>query len=138
MSRRYQSGVALFTAIFLVVVLALVATAVALTTTTQQLASGRSLDAARAWYVARARLDREIASVVATSGSGNACPATGAASTTAIEGFDTRVERCNAVTVSEGGDAYDVFTLTVSAFRGDRPSGTLVRREIEAVVTNQN
>ena len=138
MSRRGESGVALFTAIFLIVVIAAVAATVALVTTTQQVSSGRSLDATRAYYVARARLDREIASLVATSGSGNPCPATGGGSATTIEGFTTRVEACNAVAVAEGGDDYDVFTLTVSGFRGNRDAGTLVRRELEAVVTNRD
>lgn len=136
--RRRQSGVALFTAIFLIVAIAAVATAVALVSTTQQVSSGRSLDATRAYHVARARLDREIAALAGTTGSGNACPATGSGSDVGIRGFTTRIEACNAVPVSEGGDAYDVFTLTVSGFRGNRDSGTLVRREVEAVVTNQD
>lgn len=137
MSRSGQRGVALFTAIFLIVVIAAVATTVALITTTQQVTSGRSLDATRAYYVARARLDSEIADL-ATSASGATCPGTGSGSSEDIDGFTTRIESCNAVGVSEGGDEYDVFTLTVSAFRGDRGSGTLVRRELEAVVTNQD
>lgn len=138
MTWRSERGVALFTAIFLIVVIAAAAATVALITTTQQVSSGRSLDATRAYYVARARLDREIASLVGTSGSGNACPVTGGGSATTIEGFTTRIETCNAVAVAEGGDDYDVFTLTVSAFRGNRDAGTLVRRELQAVVTNQD
>lgn len=136
--RRQQRGVALFTAIFLIVAVAVVATAVALIATTQQVASGRALDTTRAYYAARARLDREIATLAATTGSGNACPATGGASDTTIQGFTTRLEDCSAVAVAEGGDDYDVFTLAVSAYRGNRASGTLVRRDIEAVITNQN
>lgn len=141
MSRRHESGAALFTAVFLLVVIAVVGTAVALVSTTQQVASGRALDATRAYYAARARLDREIAALVATTGAGNPCPATGGGSATTIQGFTTRVETCNAVAIDEGGGAgadYDVFTLTVSGFRGDRGSGTLVRREIEAVITNRD
>jgi MSHA biogenesis protein MshP len=138
MSRRRQAGVALFTAIFLIVVIAVVATSVALVTTTQQVASGRSLDATRAYYAARARLEREIAVVVATTGSGNDCPDQGQPSAAVIEDFETRLVACTAVEIAEGGDNYDIFTLRVAAFRGSRDAGTLVRREVQAVVTNQD
>lgn len=138
MSVRRQRGVALFTAIFLVVVIAAVAAMVAVVTTTQQLSSGRALDAARALHAARARLEREIAATATSPPGGGACPATGAGSQAGIAGFTTELERCDVVTVNEGGSDYEVFTLRVAAFRGDRGSGTLVRRELRAVVTNRD
>lgn len=138
MSARRQHGVALFTAIFLVVVIAAVAAMVALVTTTQQVSSGRALDATRALHVARARLEREIAATATSAPGGGTCPATGTASQAAIAGFTTELESCAVVSVNEGGDDYEVFTLRAAAFRGDRGSGTLVRRELRAVVTNRD
>jgi len=127
-----QHGAALFTAIFLIAVVAVVGTAVALIATTQQVSSGRALDATRAYYVARGRLDREIAAVTAPGGSCGTPPAQ-----STIQGFTTELETCSAVNVSEGGSTYDVFTIQVAAFRGNRTAGTLVRRELRAVVTNR-
>lgn len=138
MSGRYQHGVALFTAVFLVVVIAAVAAMVAVVSTTQQASSGRALDAGRALYAAHARLEREIEATATSAPGSGACPATGAGSQAAIAGFTTELERCEAVTVDEGGSDYEVFTLRVAAFRGDRGSGTLVRRELRAVVTNRD
>lgn len=138
MSARGQRGVALFTAIFLVVVIAALAATVAVVTTTQQVGSGRALDASGALHAARARLEREIAATATSAPGSGTCPATGAGSQTDIAGFTTELERCDAITVNEGGADYEVFTLRAAAFRGDRASGTLVRRELRAVVTNRD
>ena len=138
MRGRHETGFALFTAIFLIVVLAVVATAVAVISTTQQVTSGRSLDATRAYYAARARLDREIANAVGTTPGAGDCASTNAGIQQTIRGFTTDLEDCSAVSVSEGGTDYEVFTLTTAAFRGNRNAGTLVRRELQAVVTNRD
>lgn len=132
-ARRRQRGAALFTAIFLIVAIAAVAAMVADLAATQQITSGRSLDAARAYNAARARLEREIATV-ATSTPPGSCPSTGIVS---IDGFTTELDDCEMTSVSEGGDHYDVFTLHVAAYRGNRTAGTLVRRELRALVANQ-
>lgn len=133
MNARRQQGAALFTAIFLIVVIAAIAAMVANIATTQQITSGRSLDATRAYNAARVRLEREIANV-ATSTPPASCPSTG---TTSIDGFTTELLACEVTNVSEGGDDYDIFVLRTAAYRGDRTSGTLVRRELRAVVTNR-
>ncbi len=132
MNARRQRGTALFTAIFLIVVIAAIAAMVANIATTQQVTSGRSLDATRAYNAARTRLEREIATV-ATSTPPASCPSMG---TVQIDGFTTDLEGCEVTSVSEGGDDYDIFILRTAAYRGDRTSGTLVRREWRAVVTN--
>lgn len=133
MNARRQQGAALFTAIFLIVVIAAIAAMVANIATTQQITSGRSLDATRAYNAARTRLEREIATVATTS-PGASCPSTGAIT---IDGFTTTLESCEVTAVSEGGTDYDIFTLRIAAYRGERTSATLVRREMRAVVTNR-
>ncbi|MEX2575961.1 MAG: hypothetical protein WD382_04865 [Halofilum sp. (in: g-proteobacteria)] len=128
-----QRGAALFTAIFLMVVLGGLATTVAHVATTQQLTSARSLDSTRAYYAARAQLDAEIDSF-ASSGA-PLCPAT-PIDRGEIAGFDIMLLECDRTPVNEGGFDYEVYILRVAAYRGDRASGTLVRRELRAVVTN--
>lgn len=134
MNTHRQQGAALFTAIFLIVVIAAIAAMVANIATTQQITSGRSLDATRAYNAARVRLEREIADVATSTPPGASCPSTG---TVSIDGYTTVLEDCEATNVSEGGDDYDIFILRTAAYRGDRTSGTLVRRELRAVVTNR-
>lgn len=128
MKRSRNTGVALFTAIFLIVVLAAIGVTVALLTTTQQVSSAQGLDATRAYYAARARLEQEIDFSVG----GGGCSGNGDQTTL---GFTTSFD-CNAVGVQEGGTSYNVLTMTVTAFRGDRDAGTRVRRVIRAQVTD--
>jgi len=139
--RRRQGGTALLIGVFLIVVIALVGTMIALTSTTQQVASARNLQATQAYYAARARLERALAVVVNTTGNANACPTDGPPSDTpdfAGTGFTIRLVDCDSVDVDEGGDTYEVYSLEVAAFTGSRSSGTLVRRDLEAVVTNKD
>lgn len=122
-----QRGVALFTAIFLIVVISAVAAAFALTTTTQQLSSGRALDAEGAYATANGRLDIEIANVLdgATCEDGNDTP----------RGYDVEWT-CEDTSVDEGGESYTIYEISVTASRGDRRSGTLVRRTVQAQFTD--
>jgi len=126
--RARQQGVALFTVIFLLVVIALIAGMVAMVTTTQQLSSARSLDAERAYYAALGQLDLALDEAV----DDGTCPAD---DSRALAGFRTRVQ-CAAASVSEGGETYNVYSIEVSAFRGSRDAGTLVRRTVRAQITD--
>lgn len=134
MNARRQKGAALFTAIFLIVVIAAISAMVANIATMQQITSGRSLDATRAYNAARTRLEREVATVATSTLPGASCPSTGTAS---IDGFTTQLLSCEVTSVSEGGGDFDIFILRTAAYRGDRTSGTLARRELRAVVTNR-
>lgn len=127
MNRSRNSGAALFAAIFLIVVLAGIAVSVGLITTTQQVSSGQALEATRAYYAARARLEQEIDDAI---DGGGVCSGAGNQD---LEGFTTTFN-CSAVAVSEGGDNYNVLTMSVTAFRGSRASGTRVRRTLRAQV----
>ncbi len=128
MNRSRNTGVALFTAIFLIVVLAAVGIAVTLLSTTQQLSSAQALDATRAYYAARARMEQEIDNAVG----GGGCSGNGIQD---VRGFTT-VLQCASTTVEEGGDNYNVITMTVTAYRGSRDAGTRVRRVVRAQVTD--
>lgn len=128
MNRSRNRGVALFAAIFLIVVLAGIGITVAVITTTQQVSSGQGLEATRAYYAARARLEQEID--IAVGGGG--CSGNGNQTT---QGFTTTFT-CGAVAVQEGGSSYNVLTMSVTAFRGDRDAGTRVRRQLRVQVTD--
>ncbi|MDZ7829346.1 MAG: hypothetical protein U5K33_07620 [Halofilum sp. (in: g-proteobacteria)] len=128
-TRFRQSGAALFAAIFLIVVLAGLGITVALITTTQQVSSGQALDATRAYYAARARLEQEID--IAIDGAGG-CSGNGNETTQEF----TTTFNCNAVAVQEGGTTYNVLTMSVTAYRGDRDAGTRVRRRLRVQLTD--
>lgn len=129
MNRSRNKGVALFSAIFLIVVLAGLGITVTVITTTQQVSSGQALEATRAYYAARARLEQEIDFAIDGAGgcSGNGNQAT--------QGFTTTFN-CSAVAVQEGGTSYNVLTMSVTAYRGDRDSGTRVRRRLRVQLTD--
>lgn len=131
MSRLRNKGVALFTAVFLIVVLGAVAVTVALIATTQNISSAQGLDATRALYAARARVEREIDDQLA-AGQGSSCPN---GPDEEILGFTTTFTCDEVLNLEEGGATYDVLELTVTAFRGDRDGGTRVRREIRVQIT---
>ena len=129
-----QQGVALFTVVFLIVVVGLLAVTVGLISGQQQLTSAQTLEQTRALYAARARLEREIAECLdngATSGDG----------VYSFEGFETKLVGsgdCETTSVNEGGDTYNVYRLQVRAWRGNQSAGTLVQRQVQAQVTDAN
>lgn len=123
-----QRGISLFAAIFLIVVVATVGVTVTAITVTQSIGSVQSLDSTRAWYAARARLERAIDHVLSSGCGGLGDPS--------INDFNTEIS-CSSETFNEGGGSdYEVFNLQVAAYRGNRNSGTLVRRDVEAVITD--
>mgnify|MGYP005853067453 CR=1 FL=1 len=125
-----QRGSALFVAVFLIAVVAVLAAAVALTSVTQQLGSARALQAEQAWYAAVGRIELEAPGML-TAGS---CPGSG---TQTIAGFTTTFE-CSADEIDEGGMTYSVFSVSATAQRGNAASGSLVRRTARAQFTNRN
>jgi MSHA biogenesis protein MshP len=130
-----QRGAALLIGVFLIMVIGLaVGGMIALSSTTQQITSARNLEVTRAFYAARAKLDREIANVATPANDKTpTCPAPVGDPPT---NFATTREDCTAVPVDEGGADYTVFFIEVSAAKGSRDSGTRVERRLEAVVTN--
>lgn len=124
-----QRGVALFTVVFLIVVVGLLAITVGIISGQQQLTSAQTLDQTRALYAARAQMEEEIAAAV----NGGSCPAEDEDS---FNGFETELVSCDRTPVQEGGTDYAIYALIVRAHRGNQRSGTLVQRTVEAQVTN--
>ena len=125
-------GFTLVTAVFLLVVVALVAGYALSIGTTQRTDSTLALLGKRADFAARSGLEWGIAKVVQD----NACPV-GTSFTpagTGIDGFSVAVS-CSAATVTEGASTYPIFTLTVTATRGGEGSEDFARRTVSAQVS---
>jgi len=125
-----QSGVGLFAAIFLIAVLAAVGTSFALIANSQQISSARSLTLTRAYYAARAGVDEAI-----FTASDESCTNVDGTTTT-VDGIDVDLT-CSESTIRERDDEYQVFTITATAVKGSRDSGTRVRRRLK-VQTNDS
>jgi len=128
-----QGGVALFTVVFLIVVVGALAVTVGLISGQQQLTSAQSLDQTRALYAARARLEAEVADRLASedcSGGGDRD----------FAGFNTERVDCDFTdpAIEEGGNSYRVYQIKVRASRGNQRAGTLVQRSVRAQVTDAN
>ncbi|WP_070989593.1 hypothetical protein [Halofilum ochraceum] len=124
-----QRGVALFTVVFLIVVVGGLAVSLGLISGQQQLTTVQTLEQTRAYYAARARLDTLIATVLDPS---NNCPVS---APPPFEGF-TIEQSCDSYSVNEGGAPYEIYELEVSASSGKAGSGTLVHRSIRVQVTS--
>ncbi len=125
-----ERGSALFVAVFLIAVVAVLAAAVALTSVTQQLGSARALQAEQAWYAAVGRIELQAAGLLA----GDTCPAGGPQN---IAGYTTTFECTRTGDIEEGGATYSVFSVAATAQRGNAASGSLVRRTARAQFTNR-
>lgn len=125
--RRRQRGVGLFTAIFLIVVLAALGTSVALIATSQQISSARSLNMTRAYYAARAGVEQAVAAARDDDCEDDSRPP--------IDGIEVSWT-CTENSINERDDEYSIYTIRVTAVSGSKSSGTLVRRRLEVQVTD--
>ncbi len=131
MKRSFQQhGVALFTVVFLIVVVGALAVTLGLISGQQQIGSAQALEQTRAYYAARARLENLIATAL-----NSGCPASLPAAQD-FEGFTTKIDVCDGIPVNEGGASYTVYDLEVRAHRGSAKAGTLVQRSIGVQVTD--
>lgn len=127
---RRQRGAALFVGIFLITVVVVFAAVVALTSSTQQLGQARASLAEKAWYTAIGRLDAEVQNIVGGGGCSN--------TTENIYGFtvDIGCMPDDPQSVSEGGELYEIYTVTVSARQGNIGSAAFVRRSVTSQIVS--
>jgi MSHA biogenesis protein MshP len=125
-------GFSLVSAVFLLVVVALVASYALSIGSTQRADTTLALVGKRADLAARSGLEWGIARVVQD----NACPANSSFSPegTGIASFSVAVS-CSAQTVTEGASTYPIFTLTVTATLGNEGSEDFARRTVSAQVS---
>jgi hypothetical protein len=138
MNRARSQGVALISAVFLIVVLGGTVFAVSLVSITQSISSATELESREAYFAARARLEEDI-DIVLDMDQGAGCPRDSAdpdvdRGEVDLFGFTTTMGCIKAQNIKEGGKIYDVLTLTVTAFKGSREAGTRVRREVRVQI----
>lgn len=127
-----QSGFTLVSAIFLLVIVALVAAYALSIGSTQRADTTLALLGKRADLAARSGLDWGIARVFQD----NACPASTSFSPagTGISLFSVAVS-CSSSSVTEGATTYPVYSLTVTATLGSEGSEDFARRTLTAQVS---
>lgn len=131
---RQQRGFSLMSAIFIVVVVAMIAGYAVSIGNAQRGGSVRSLVATRAGFAAQSGLDWAVAVVTET----HACVPGGSTvkpDGPGLDGFVVAVD-CVAVAVVEGTVPYTIFTLDVVASRGAEGSEDFVRRRVSAQVAD--
>lgn len=125
-------GFTLVSAIFLLVIVALVAAYALSIGSTQRADTTLALLGKRADLAARSGLEWGIARVLQD----NACPASTSFSPTGtgIASFSVAVS-CSSASVTEGATTYPVYSLTVTATLGSEGSEDFARRTVTAQVS---
>ncbi|MSQ67976.1 MAG: hypothetical protein EXR83_07250 [Gammaproteobacteria bacterium] len=131
--RALQGGFALVSAVFLVVIVALMAGYAVSIGTSQQADATLSLLGDRAEFAAQSGLEWAVARVATDS----ACPLAGTSFSATGSGLDnfTLAVSCTSTSVTEGSITYPVYALTVTASRGVQSTEDYVQRVVTAQVT---
>lgn len=121
-------------AIFLVVVVALIAGFAVSIGNAQRSGSGLALLGARAGFAAQSGVEWAVATVLTT----HACPAAGTRFTAAgpgLAGFEIAVD-CTSAPVTEGSTSYTMFSLAVVARHGSEDGEDFAFRRMTAQVAD--
>jgi MSHA biogenesis protein MshP len=130
---KYNRGFSLVSAVFLLVVVALIAGYAVSIGTSQQADSSLALLGKRADFAARSGLEWAIARVLQDG----SCPVSGTTFSpagTGISNFVVSVS-CSSATVSEGASTYLVYSLGVTATLGSEGTEDFARRSLSAQVS---
>lgn len=128
-----QKGFAIVSAIFLIVVLALLGALIVSLSTTQQVGSARDLAGSRAYFAARAGIDWGVYQAV-QSGSCSAS-ATLPALSGGVAGFTVQVACSRTGPFDEGGATVNVYQITSTATTGTFGQASYAERQLQAVVS---
>jgi len=133
--RPLQAGFALIAAVFLVVIVALMAGYAISIGTSQQADAMLSLLGDRAEFAAQSGLEWAIGRVATDS----ACPVAGTSFSAAGSGLNNFViaVSCASTSVTEGSITYPVYALTVTASLGVSSAEDYVRRVVTAQVSGK-
>ncbi|MBU0499602.1 MAG: hypothetical protein KJ558_14930 [Gammaproteobacteria bacterium] len=120
-------GFTLVSALFLLVVVSLLGGYMVNMLLAQQSGTALTLQAVRAWYAARAGVEWTLFQVRA-----GGCPAVPTNFT--LDAFSITIDRCTPYPVSEGGGAYNLYDVEVTAASGVAGSPDYVHRRIRATL----
>jgi MSHA biogenesis protein MshP len=129
-------GFTLVTAVFLIIVLAVLGVFMVTMLATQRQSTALSIVGARAHFAAQSGMERAVAHVI-SGGDCSPFPATVALTGGAADGFDVTLS-CDARVVTEGPTgtpAYAVYSLSATAELGNPGEPGYVSRTIDATVT---
>ena len=134
---RPESGFALVTAIFILVILALLGTAIVTVSTGQHLSSATDIQSTRAYWAARAAAESGLMQLLQPEDTAGAavfanCMAVPQAATFAgIAGFAVQITNCvRDGPYTDSGLNIMVYTVTASARSGTVGTSTYVEREV--------
>lgn len=129
---RQQAGMSLVSAVFLLVVVSMIAGYAVSIGSAQQAGTTLALLGRRADFAARSGLDWAMLKTI----DDGACPANGSFSAegNGIGDFTIDVS-CSTATVTEGATSYPVFTISVTATRGNEGDEEYVRRTVTGQVS---
>lgn len=122
---KIQHGFAIVSAIFLLVVLALLGAFMVTFSNTQHLTSAQDIQGSRAYWAARTGLEWGVASTVA------ACPAS--PTTFSVNGFSVAVT-CTAQSYTEAATTLNIFKLTSVASTGTIGNIGFIERSLSATM----
>ena len=136
-SRRLQKGFSLVSAIFIIVIVAVLGTYMSLMSINMNQSSAMSAQGIRAWYAATSGIEWVAFRLQPDGGTGlSACPA--ASSNLTIEGFSVVVtcQDVNSSNETESGVSYNIFNVSATATRNGKNFGDIdyVSRKIEAKI----
>jgi MSHA biogenesis protein MshP len=126
-------GFAIMSAIFLLVVLALLGAMIVALSSSQQIGQARDLLGARAYFAARAGLEWGVYRALRSSSC--AASSTLPALAGAAQGFTVQVACVASGPYDEGGNSVMVYRLTSTASRGALGAPDQVERQVQAVVS---
>jgi len=126
--KQNQSGFSLVSTIFILVVLAVLGSYMALLGTSQSQTTALSVQGVRAWYAAVSGLEWAAFEI---QGSGS-CPAI--PTSMSIEGFTVTVTACSAYSINESGLSYSMHDVTVLSERGSYGEADFVSRTVRATL----
>jgi MSHA biogenesis protein MshP len=132
---KTQRGFAIVTAIFLLVVLALLGAVIVSLSSTQQIGVTRDLQGSRAYFAARAGVEWGMFQAL-QSGSCVVGPTTIPALAGSAAGFTVSVGCASSPTYNEGGTNVVVYQITATATQGTFGALNYVERQLQAVVSN--
>ncbi len=132
-SRRASGGFAIISAVFLIIVLALLGAMIVSLSSTQQVSQVRDMDGSRAYFAARAGLEWGVYRVLHDSN----CPASATMPALAgsASGFAIAVTCATYPTVDEGGTTVSVYQITSTATKGTFGALNYVDRQMQAVIS---
>jgi MSHA biogenesis protein MshP len=127
-----QAGMSLVSAVFLLVVVTMIAGYAVSIGSAQQADTTLALLGRRADFAARSGLDWAMSKTL----DDGACPANGSFTPQGNGLGDFTIDViCSATTVTEGSTSYPVFTISVTATRGNEGDEEYVRRAVSGQVS---